>query len=142
MTDAPLILPVSAVSLEGRGILLRGASGRGKSALALALMARGAALVSDDRTCLGRRGARLVAWAPEAILGLIEARGVGILTAQVAAPAEVELLVDLDATETERLPPRREERILGRRVQVMRGSGHPFLADVLIQYMKHGLASV
>jgi HPr kinase/phosphorylase len=39
----------SVVSLAGRGMLILGASGSGKSALALRLIGRGAALVADDR---------------------------------------------------------------------------------------------
>ncbi len=49
-----------AVALAGRGILILGASGSGKSALALALVAGGAALVADDRVATrpARAGAR------------------------------------------------------------------------------------
>ena len=67
----------------GAALLILGASGRGKSALALGLMAAGATLVADDRTHLhARRRRQLVASAPAAIAGLIEARGIGILKAE------------------------------------------------------------
>jgi len=44
------VLHASCVCLEGRAVLIRGASGSGKSGLALQLIALGAALVADDRT--------------------------------------------------------------------------------------------
>ena len=44
------ILNASCVAWQGRGALILGRSGAGKSALALQLMALGADLVSDDRT--------------------------------------------------------------------------------------------
>lgn len=65
------------------GILIEGASGTGKSTLALHLLersrARGghAALVADDRVWLSVRGGRLVAEVPDAIAGMIEIRGIG-----------------------------------------------------------------
>ena len=39
---------VSCVAIGGRGVLIEGAPGSGKSSLALALIDRGAALVGDD----------------------------------------------------------------------------------------------
>ena len=56
-----------------------GPSGAGKSALALQLLALGAELVADDRTDIIRQGDHLIADVPQAIAGMIEARGMGIL---------------------------------------------------------------
>lgn len=89
------------VAIDGRGVLLAGSSGSGKSDLALRLIDRGARLVSDDYTELRDEGGRLVARAPERIAGMIEMRGVGIVEMVALAQAPVCLLVDLDA------PPRR-----------------------------------
>jgi serine kinase of HPr protein (carbohydrate metabolism regulator) len=60
------------------GILLLGASGAGKSDLALRLIATGATLVADDRSELFVLRRALWARAPARIAGLIEIRGVGI----------------------------------------------------------------
>jgi serine kinase of HPr protein (carbohydrate metabolism regulator) len=63
------------------GILIMGASGAGKTTLALDLLARvlaagrHAALLADDQVLLSRHGDRLVAAAPAAIAGLVETRG-------------------------------------------------------------------
>ena len=95
------------VKAQWRAVLLRGPSGSGKSDLALRLIESGGRLVSDDQTHLARRGRSLVATAPPALAGMIEARGVGIVRLQrnqLLAQARVALLVDL-------LPPERIERL-------------------------------
>lgn len=93
----------SCVARGGRGILIAGRSGSGKSDLALRLLDRGALLVSDDYTAVAAEGGVLVASAPSAIEGKMEVRGVGIVDAAIAGPVPVALFVDLDA-EVERLP--------------------------------------
>ncbi len=131
-------LHASAVALWGRGVLVRGASGRGKSAVALGLMARGGALVADDRTRLCLRGARVLIWAPRAILGLVEARGIGLLRADPAPPTPLWAVVDLDAEEAERLPPPRTCDILGHPFPLVRGRGNPDLVDGIVQWARSG----
>jgi len=88
------------------GVLLVGASGAGKSDLALRLIGRGAQLVSDDRTILRIERNRVVARAPERTAGLIELRGVGIVEMPHAASARIVLVVDLSGM-VKRLPARR-----------------------------------
>jgi serine kinase of HPr protein (carbohydrate metabolism regulator) len=93
----------SCVAIGGRGVLIAGASGRGKSDLALRLIDRGARLVSDDYTLLRVEGGRLVASAPCNIAGKIEVRGVGIAEMEALDEAPVCLFVNLDR-QAERLP--------------------------------------
>ena len=65
MTDlAETIVHASCVTVQGRGVLITGASGSGKSALALSLMALGADLVADDRVILSLDRGRVMASAP------------------------------------------------------------------------------
>lgn len=90
-----------------------GQSGQGKSGLGLQLMALGCVLVSDDRTRLRKTGDTVLASAPASIAGLIEARGVGILSAHRLLEASVKLVVDLDHEEAARLPRRRTITLLG-----------------------------
>ena len=113
MTDR-LLLHATAVAIEGRAILLRGASGSGKSDLALRLIDAGARLVADDQSELLRRGDRVVVRAPATIAGLLEVRGIGIFRLDALAEAPLALLVDLVPAEAiERLPARHSETILG-----------------------------
>ena len=101
----------SAVALDGQGVLVLGPSGAGKSALALQLIGLGAQLVGDDRIALDRVGGDVIASAPAALAGLIEARGVGLLRAPWA-PAPLRLVVDLGQTEAMRLPPIRHTPVM------------------------------
>ena len=107
------ILHASCVAWQGRGALILGRSGAGKSALALQLLAYGADLVADDRTELNAEDDVLTARPPATIAGLIEARGVGLLRVPFVPQAEIALIVDLDQTETDRLPPERQLTLLG-----------------------------
>jgi serine kinase of HPr protein (carbohydrate metabolism regulator) len=103
----------TCVAIDGRGVLIRGASGSGKSDLALRLIDRGARLVSDDYTILSEQGGRILANAPQTIAGKLEVRGIGIVEMSRVADIPVALVVELDRA-PERLPDGpREARLLG-----------------------------
>ncbi|MDJ0822364.1 MAG: HPr kinase/phosphatase C-terminal domain-containing protein [Paracoccaceae bacterium] len=138
MSTAPLILHATAVCMGDRGLLIRGASGSGKSSLGLQLMALGAELVADDRVIVTLRGDRLEMTCPEEIKGMIEARGMGLLHAEPRETADLSVIVDLDQTETQRLPPRRSEDLLGQCVPVLHKSASATFPAALQQYLKAG----
>ncbi|MEC9346893.1 MAG: HPr kinase/phosphatase C-terminal domain-containing protein [Pseudomonadota bacterium] len=90
----------TTVAIDGRGVLLCGASGAGKSDLALRLLDEGALLVADDRTILSRHGNALLATVPDALAGLLEVRGLGVVRldpVRVVPSATIALVVDLVA---------------------------------------------
>jgi HPr kinase/phosphorylase len=100
----------SAVVLGDAGVLLRGRSESGKSALALALVdrfrTRGdfAALVADDRALIEPCAGRLIARPHPAIAGMIEARGLGLVRVPYEKACRLHAVVDIGvAGET---PPR------------------------------------
>ena len=96
-----------------RAVLLRGPSGAGKSDLALRLLDRGFALVSDDQTIVKRDGDRLIAAPPPNIAGKLEIRGIGIVEMEHQDAVPVALLVEL-TSDIQRLPDDSRERpILG-----------------------------
>lgn len=68
--------------MAGRGLLLLGPAGSGKSDLALRLIDRGATLIADDCVELGRSGAILLASYPAAadpsLRGHLLIRGLGL----------------------------------------------------------------
>lgn len=138
--DPSRILHASAVALDGRGLLILGASGAGKSGLALRLMALGARLVADDRVAVARRGAALVASAPPGLRGLIEARGVGILRAEAAPEAGLVLAVDLDAETAARMPQLRQIAYHDVAIELISGRGVPNLDATLLQMLRLGRA--
>ncbi len=115
----------TVVDVAGAGVLLRGPSGSGKSDLALRLIDRGAVLIADDQVLL-RAGSRgIVATAPERIYGLVEVRGIGVVSIPAAKFSLVKLVVDLVAHEdVPRLPEPEAIEIVG--VSVPRISLHAF----------------
>ena len=121
MTDLPgATVHASAVMVGDRAVLIRGASGVGKSRLAWQLIeaGRGGAvrftkLVGDDRVHLQATGGRLLVRPAEALAGLVELRGVGILRRDHEPCAVIGIVVDLGAPDAERLPERRETVIEG-----------------------------
>lgn len=98
------ILHATTVDLDRQGVLIIGASGSGKSALAIQLMAFGAQLVADDRTQVEMTDGAYLASVPDPIKGLIEARGVGLLKAKHVPSTRLRLAIDMDRLETERIP--------------------------------------
>jgi serine kinase of HPr protein (carbohydrate metabolism regulator) len=101
----------SCVALEGRAILLCGLSGSGKSDLALQLIDRGFTLVADDQTIVRKQGQRLLASSPTTIAGLLEIRGIGIVTMPTVTDVQVALVVELRG-DIERMPDESRERRL------------------------------
>lgn len=82
--------------LAGRhGVLIRGASGSGKSLLAAMMIGEGARLIADDRVHLSACHGRIVAAGPHAIAGMIELWGRGIAAAPHERSALVRLVVDV-----------------------------------------------
>jgi HPr kinase/phosphorylase len=131
-------LHATTVALDGKGVILTGASGSGKSAFALQLMALGCQLVADDRTLLSVEDGRLTARCPEALQGLIEARYVGILRANPIAHAHIVLAVDLNHSETERLPEHRSVTILGQFVPLVHNCAASHFPAAIVQYIRGG----
>ena len=97
---------------QWRAALIRGASGQGKSDLALRCLAQplnglfpaqihpeGARLVADDRTDIAvyttMIGPVVTVGVPVSIAGLLEVRGLGVLTVPFVAAARLVLVIDL-----------------------------------------------
>ncbi len=132
------LLHASCVAFQGRAVLIRGASGSGKSALALQLMAYGASLVADDQSRVWTDANTVWVAAPETTKGLIEARGVGILHASEIEKAALCLVVDMDHTETDRLPHPREASLLGHTVRLLFSIDSSYFAAAILQFLRHG----
>ena len=76
-----------------RGALIEGAAGVGKSDLALRALDQGFRLVADDRALVFVSNGKLYGRAPDALAGLIEARGIGVLPQAHLPFCRVDLLV-------------------------------------------------
>ena len=91
--------------MKGKGVLITGKPGVGKSSLALQLMDRGALFISDDQTALSQEVGEIVARAPLALKGLMEVRGIGICQFPCQEKSFLNLFVEIcDSIEVERLP--------------------------------------
>ena len=140
-SDDRIIVHGTCVALFGQGVLILGASGSGKSSLALHLMALGAELVSDDRTVLTPDVDAVIATCPAPIAGMIEARGVGLLAAHSREQAPVRLVIDLDQIEKARLPDPREVEIAGRVITCLHKVDAASFPAAIVQLMKGGRVS-
>lgn len=115
MSEPVANLHASAVTIAGKGVIILGKSGAGKSALALELIREcrrdglPAALVADDRVILKGDGKALVASAPENLAGLVEVRGSGIFRTAFQASTVLHLAVFLvEPGNAQRMPPEGE----------------------------------
>lgn len=93
-----MLIHASCAARNGSGVLLLGAPGSGKSDLLLRLLDRGFQLVADDQVDLVGD----IAQPPDALAGLLEIRGLGIMQMSYTAPVRVVLSVQL--AHPERLP--------------------------------------
>ena len=101
MTQAGTGVHATAICYGESGVMIVGPSGSGKSALALAALARArdrglfGALVGDDRVYLRAQGGRLVASGALHMAGVIERRGTGLVRIEHEPACVVRLIVEL-----------------------------------------------
>ncbi len=74
-----------------RGVLIEGASGAGKSDLTLRALDLGWRLIADDRTLVWASDGRLYGRAPDPLAGLIEVRGLSVVSIPQRAFAVIAL---------------------------------------------------
>ncbi|MBQ7889080.1 MAG: HPr(Ser) kinase/phosphatase [Erysipelotrichaceae bacterium] len=91
------------LSVYGKGVLIVGESGMGKSEIALELIRRGHVLVADDRVDVARIHNKITGHAPELLEGMLEIRGVGVIDvakmfggASLLEDTEVHLVIHLE----------------------------------------------
>ena len=124
MTGQQTILHGACVSVGGKGVLILGPPGAGKSDLALKLIDQPgyglspkltrSELVADDQVVIARRGKKLAASAPPALGGKLEIRGLGIVDVKAKPKVMLALVVKLQAhAHIERMPDSSTFEILG-----------------------------
>lgn len=138
-----LWLNATGVAIDGLGIVILGASGSGKSTLALELLAHGAALIADDGLWISTDTDPPTVARATGVPDMIEARGIGLLHAGVTVTdVPLALLVDLDHSESRRLPPRRLVAVGNALCPLIRGAGLSTLAPAILLLARHGRADV
>ena len=132
----------SCVDFDGRGVLILGASGSGKSSLALACISIGAVLVGDDYVNLSIENGAIIAHRPPNIAGMIEVAKVGILNCDSIERTKLTLAIDVSQSEVERLPPRRHIALQDCDIPLIYGANIPYLHSVAYQFVTAGRADV
>ena len=114
------------LSIYGKGVLIRGESGMGKSEIALELIKRGHILVADDRVDCYRIHNKIIGKAPELLRDMLEIRGIGIINvarmfgvSSVLPKTEINFEVVLEQWDKDRdydrvgIEDKKQENILG-----------------------------
>ena len=95
-------IQATCIAFNGRGYLIMGESGIGKSSLALALINCGASLISDDLVEISNGMAK----APKEKKGWLEVRGVGLVSGiPVLSEVPIVAKIHLVKEKPERIPP-------------------------------------
>lgn len=91
------------LEIYGKGVIIKGDSGIGKSEIALELIKRGHLLVADDAIDLYQIGKQIIGKSPAVLKNLLEIRGVGVIdvvkmfgVGSVKSKSQVELIVQLE----------------------------------------------
>ncbi len=126
MSNNPKFLHATCISHKGKGILITGKSGSGKSDLALRMiMNKGAKLVSDDITNTSiiqnpkSKIQNLISSPPENIKGLLEVRGVGIIKLPFVKKVKTSLIIEL-VEQVERMPEAEYAEIEGIKIRKLK----------------------
>ncbi|MBX9727954.1 MAG: hypothetical protein K2X31_03500 [Sphingopyxis sp.] len=82
----PVNVQCTALAIEGRGVVLTGAPGAGKSELALRLVDGGATLIGDDLVAIAFEDGRLVAAPVSGQAGSMFVAGIGPVILEAAQP--------------------------------------------------------
>ena len=138
MTPSPL-LHGTCIAIRDQGVLILGASGAGKSDLALRLIDRGAALVGDDYLEARIDDGQLFLSAPTALQGRLEVRQIGLLRLPWQARAPIALIVRLGEG-PEGVPEPVSETFLGIAVPVLQISPCESSAPIKVELaLQHGV---
>ena len=116
MTTRPLHMHATAVAICGKGVLLRGPSGSGKSDLALRLAEHeDCQLIADDQVMFEPEKDQLIMRPAPILAGKLEVRGIGIVSHENIGQCALHLVVDL-TTEITRMPEKQQMQtsIMGR----------------------------
>ncbi len=110
------IIHATFIVINGKGVLLKGKSGSGKSDLALRLIEnKNAELVADDAVEIYEKNGKIIGQVPQNLVGLLEVRGIGIVAYPYQEKAVIDMVVELkdDVDAIERMPLMQKEVIFG-----------------------------
>jgi HPr kinase/phosphorylase len=97
------------LSIYGKGVLIIGESGMGKSEIALELIRKGHVLIADDRVDVCRVHNTIIGRPPELLQGFLEIRGIGVIdivqmfgASSILDKIHVDFVVNLERWDSEK----------------------------------------
>ena len=113
--DNSKIIHASSVDINGKGVVILGKSGAGKSNLAIKLISMGAKLISDDQTHFRLKENKIIISKPETTPNFIEARGIGLIEVPFVVSAKLFCFVKITNLELKRLPNAKKKHCFGKK---------------------------
>ena len=113
------IIHASSVDINGRGVVILGKSGSGKSNLAIKLISMGAKLISDDQTHFKLKENKIIISKPKTTPNFIEARGIGLIKVPFVVSAKLFCFVKITNLELNRLPNAKNKYCFGKKIKMM-----------------------
>ena len=125
----------TSVAIDGYGLMIEGASGAGKSSLAIEMIALGARLIADDQTVISKpviENSTPLLSAPKSLRGLIEIRQIGLVKYSSKESAPLIGIIKLHDITSSRMPDPSYEEIYSTLIPVIRMNFHATLASKLM----------
>ena len=98
------------MNVYGKGVVILGESGSGKSEIALELIRKGHVLIADDAVDVYKVNKRLIGKAPSVLKGMLEIRGLGIIDvakmfggASVLEKSDIHLVIQLEQYDADKI---------------------------------------
>ena len=117
--DINKVIHASSIEISGKGVVILGKSGAGKSSLAIKLVSMGAKLISDDQTHFNLKEDKIIISKPESTPNLIEARGIGLIKAPFVKSATLFCFVKITDLELKRLPYTKKKYCFGKEIKMI-----------------------
>ena len=117
--DNSKIIHASSVDINGKGVVILGKSGAGKSNLAIKLISMGAKLISDDQTHFKFKENKIIISKPETTPNFIEARGIGLIKVPFVVSSKLFCFVKITNLELNRLPNAKNKHCYGKKIKLM-----------------------
>ena len=117
--DNSKIIHASSVDINGKGVVILGKSGAGKSNLAIKLISMGAKLISDDQTHFKFKENKIIISKPETTPNFIEARGIGLIKVPFVVSSKLFCFVKITNLELNRLPNAKNKYCFGKKIKLM-----------------------
>ena len=117
--DNSKIIHASSIDINGKGVVILGKSGTGKSNLAIKLISMGAKLISDDQSLLKLTENKIIISKPETTPNFIEARGIGLIEVPFVVSAKLFCFVKITNLELNRLPNAKNKYCFGKKIKMI-----------------------